>query len=241
MSPPRPSLIAHRGAPRLEHENTLAAVTAALAFAPDFVEIDVHASQDGAVVVHHDSDLRRSAGVDAHIEDLTLAELRALRLSFATARGERPATLEEIAVAARGVPLAVELKASTCGRNALLAEAVLARRSLLHPHSVWISFEDEIVARALRTLDPTRVGLIRNRDYGDDGWRDALVSRAGLTVLSKTIATAERVSALQAAGKRVWIYALDDDAEIAHGVRLHADGIITNEPDRAARLLRGGS
>lgn len=233
-----PWIIAHRGAPRRRHENTAAAVEAALAFAPDAVEIDVHSSNDGAVIVHHDSDLKRSAGIDLLLEDLPLAQLRALRLTFGAARAERPATLEDIAAIARGTPVVVELKASAHGRNLALTEAVLARRTLLHPASVLISFEADIVARALRTLDPTRVGLIRNREYGDDGWRECATSAAGLAVLSKSIATSAAVEALHASGKRVWIYALDTDAEIDHGRALGADGIITNEPDRAAERLR---
>lgn len=233
-----PTIIAHRGAPRLRHENTVAAVRAALPFAPDFVEIDVHATADGAVVVHHDADLRRSAGIDAFVEDLALERLRTLRLAFGTKSTEPVATLEDVAWSSRGVPLVVELKASCRGRDLDLADAVLARRPLLHPASVFISFEAAIVERALCTLDPGRVGLIRNREYGDNGWRDAVASAARLAVLSKTIATPERVAALHDAGKRVWIYALDDDAELERGLALRADGIITNEPDRAARLVR---
>ncbi|MBK6939819.1 MAG: hypothetical protein IPH13_06360 [Planctomycetes bacterium] len=233
-----PRIIAHRGAPRLRHENTAAAVETALAFAPDAVEIDVHLSKDGAVIVHHDSDLKRSAGIDAWVEDLTAADLRAVRLTFGSAHAERLATLEDVAGVARGVPLVVELKASARARNLALTDAVLVRRTLLHPASVFISFESDIVARTLRTIEPARVGLIRNREYGDDGWRDCVASEARLAVLSKSIATRAAVVALHAAGKRVWVYALDTDAEIDHGLELGVDGIITNEPDRAARCLR---
>lgn len=233
-----PCIIAHRGAPRLRHENTEAAVRAALAFAPDYVEIDVHLSRDGAVIVHHDADLKRSCGIDAVVEDETREFLRAQRLLFGSARSEPLAVLEDIARAARGVPLAIELKGSCRGHDEALTDAVLARRALLHRDSVLISFEAGIVARACAALPATHVGLIRNRDYGDDGWRDALRSTAGIAVLSKTIATESRVAALRDAGKQVWIYALDDDAEIAAGIACGASGIITNEPDRAAARLR---
>src|SRR5215218_8233942 len=58
-----PLRIAHRGMPRRERENTLASFAAALAAGADGIELDVHASVDGVVVVHHDSHLRGGVAI----------------------------------------------------------------------------------------------------------------------------------------------------------------------------------
>lgn len=86
----RPLVIAHRGASTVEQENSLAAFRAAERLGADGVELDVHATRDGALVVHHDEAL---AGV--HIPGATGAMVRALRLPG----GEPPPLLEEALLA----------------------------------------------------------------------------------------------------------------------------------------------
>ena len=72
-SPPR--VIAHRGFHRDHAENTLGAFQAALEVGADLLETDVHLSKDGHVIVAHDPDLRRVAGINASLSDFTAAEL----------------------------------------------------------------------------------------------------------------------------------------------------------------------
>lgn len=74
----RPLIIAHRGASAFAPENTLAAFKRAIADGAEGVEFDVRLSADGAAVVFHDADLRRTAGRAEKVSDLTLDELRAI-------------------------------------------------------------------------------------------------------------------------------------------------------------------
>ena len=53
----RPSVIAHRGASGYEYENSRAAFRRAVMLDADGVELDVHATRDGGIVVHHDPDV----------------------------------------------------------------------------------------------------------------------------------------------------------------------------------------
>lgn len=73
-------IIAHRGARGLELENSLASLQAALAFDVDAIEFDVHLTKDGQLVVMHDATTRRTATDNVRISDVTLDELRKLRL-----------------------------------------------------------------------------------------------------------------------------------------------------------------
>ncbi|MBA3258645.1 MAG: glycerophosphodiester phosphodiesterase, partial [Gemmatimonadales bacterium] len=54
---PRPSIIAHRGASGYEYENSRAAFRRAVMLDADGIELDVHATRDGAIVVHHDFEI----------------------------------------------------------------------------------------------------------------------------------------------------------------------------------------
>lgn len=80
---PLPRILAHRGLS--EHtnsiaENSLEAFKAALQAGATHIESDVHATKDEVAVLFHDDDLLRVAGVDKKIRDLTLADLRTIRL-----------------------------------------------------------------------------------------------------------------------------------------------------------------
>ncbi|MEO7092222.1 MAG: glycerophosphodiester phosphodiesterase family protein, partial [Polyangiales bacterium] len=108
-SPPitRPRVVAHRGASHDAPENTLAAFTRAWALGVECVELDVHLTRDGEVVVMHDANTKRTTGHDGPIADQTLAALKTLDAG----RGERIPTIGEvIATIPRGRTLFVEIK-----------------------------------------------------------------------------------------------------------------------------------
>jgi glycerophosphoryl diester phosphodiesterase len=71
-------IIAHRGASAEAPENTIEAFQLGLDQGADAIECDVHLSADGELVVIHDADLRRVAGIDKAINELALADLKAL-------------------------------------------------------------------------------------------------------------------------------------------------------------------
>lgn len=106
----------------LRPENSLAAFRAAVEKGYG-IELDVHRTRDGALVVHHDDSLKRLTGVDKQIARCTLKEVRACRLP----NGEPVPTFDEVLkVVAGRVPMIVEIKVED-GNHALLARAVYER------------------------------------------------------------------------------------------------------------------
>ncbi len=104
-------------------ENSLAAFRAAVD-AGYGCELDVHLMKDGNLAVIHDHSLKRTAGVDVRIEDLTLADLENYRLE---GTDEKIPTLPQVlALFAGKVPLIVELKEYKSNHQALTAGAVQA-------------------------------------------------------------------------------------------------------------------
>ncbi len=119
---PRPLCIAHRGASGHRLENTLEAFALAARLNADMWEIDVQLTADGVCVISHDDNLKKTAGVDVRIQDLSYAQLRTYRLH----NGEPvPSFREVVELAAHtGCGLYVELKAAGSGPKvvALLEE-----------------------------------------------------------------------------------------------------------------------
>src|SRR5688572_25175612 len=92
MLDPRPSIIAHRGASAHDTENSLAAYRRAIALGADGIELDVHATRDGHLVVHHDPAL---PGLGP-IAELEAALVRSHRLANGEPVPSLPQALEAI-------------------------------------------------------------------------------------------------------------------------------------------------
>lgn len=99
------AVIAHRAGAGVAPENTLAAIREAIRLKVDYVEIDVRATSDGALVIMHDSSVDRTTNGHGKVSELTLAEVRSLRVAnvFGPAfDGQKVPTLDEALAACRG-------------------------------------------------------------------------------------------------------------------------------------------
>ncbi|MFX0137862.1 MAG: glycerophosphodiester phosphodiesterase, partial [Candidatus Hodarchaeota archaeon] len=104
----RSLIIGHRGAYDSAPENTLKGFRKAIELGADYIEFDVHASQDEALVVIHDTDILRRMGHEGFIKNMTLAELKNLDLG----EGESIPELKEVINLAKGkINFLCELKA----------------------------------------------------------------------------------------------------------------------------------
>ncbi|MFD9814684.1 glycerophosphodiester phosphodiesterase [Streptomyces sp. NPDC059080] len=220
--------IGHRGMMGVEPENTLRSFVRAEREGLDVVELDLHLSKDGALVVMHDADVSRTTDGSGPIAEHTLAELRELDAG----RGERIPVFAEVVDAVRA-PLQAEIKDVAAARA--LAE-VLRARDLTGRVEV-ISFHDEALA-AIRTLVPgIRTALVASR-YGTDVVDRALAVGASMLSLNIRRLTLELVERAHAEGLRVvaWTVNTHDQLRLARGLGL--DGVVTDQPEirRAVRF-----
>jgi glycerophosphoryl diester phosphodiesterase len=133
--------------PRLARENTLPSFELAIDAGADGLELDVHATADGVVVVHHDE--RLSAG--PAIASLTLGELR----RHEAARGVPIPTLLELCELVRGrVTLFVEIKGAGIERAVLDVLANYEGDAAIH------SFDHALIARIARQEPSRRLGIL---------------------------------------------------------------------------------
>ncbi len=103
-----PLIIGHRGAYDEAPENTLKGFKKAIELGADYIEFDVHESQDGALVVIHNFDIIKRMGINRPIEQMTLKELQKLDIG----EGERIPELWEVLNLAKGkIKLLCEIKA----------------------------------------------------------------------------------------------------------------------------------
>jgi glycerophosphoryl diester phosphodiesterase len=229
---PRPEIIAHRGAPRARPENTLPSFLHALELGADALELDVHATADGVVVVHHDPVPRAATSAPAlagrRIERLTHAELR----TFAVADGTGIPTLAEVLAAAAGRAVVyVEIKGR--GIEAPVVECIARSRAECAVHSF-----DHRAVRRVRELAPALPTGILLDSYLVDPV--AALRAAGARDLWQQWEQIDEplVAAVRAAGGRVVAWTVngvpDAEALVAMGVA----GICSDLPGEMARALR---
>jgi glycerophosphoryl diester phosphodiesterase len=239
MRPPRPLVIAHRGASGHLPENTLPAYQLAIEQGADMIEIDLHRTRDAAVVIAHDEDLCGLGG-RGEICDASLAEVRALDAG----RGERVPLLAEVLDRfGAKIPFNLELKRGTRAEYADVeadALAAVEKRGLL-ARTLFSSFYDAVLAR-LRALSPAaRIALLLSPESAENPIERA--RRLGAEAINpwRGLVRRELVETAHQAGLAVYVFTVDEVAEMERLLALGVDGLFTNYPDRMRALLPRGS
>ncbi|OLE61007.1 MAG: hypothetical protein AUG10_03065 [Gemmatimonadetes bacterium 13_1_20CM_2_70_10] len=226
MTSPRPLVIAHRGASGYETENSLAAFRAAAPRGAHGVELDIHATTDGALIVHHDEVVS-----GRHITRSTGAEIRALRL----ANGEPVPTLDE-ALEAIALPLQVFVEVKSLPPRLDGALFAALERGPNKGRCAVHGFDHRIVSR----LGLGRPGLPRGVLLSSYQIRPlAVLEDTGATTLWEEhgMIDAALVDTVQSAGYRVFAWTVNEEDEMRRLVALGVDGICTNYPDVARRAV----
>jgi len=210
-------VIGHRGCPAHGPENTVRAIRRALPHV-DGIEVDARRCGSGEVVVVHDADLARLAGVDAAVADLTAAELSAVGVDGTDA--SIPTLREVIEVVPAGKLLNVELKeAGIAGDVAdLLADA---------DADLLVS---SFLPDALRELDGTGLPRALLFKYG---WRGRLDQAVALDCSAVhphfRLLDAGAVAAAHDRGLAVNAWTVTRPRDAAHLRGLGADGVVVDD------------
>jgi glycerophosphoryl diester phosphodiesterase len=217
----RPLIIAHRGASAVAHENSLAAFRAAVGLRVDGIELDVHDTADGALVVRHDPRLAGHA-----LPQMPLAAVRQHLLP----NGEPIPTLPEaLAAIGPGCPVYVELKALAPEHDAALFAALDAGPdpARYHVHA----FDHTLIRRLTGARGGLLAGLLASA-YPEDPL--AALEQAGATEWWQAASTVDAAltNRLHEEGCRLYAWTVDDPAQARALDALGVDGLCTNDPAR---------
>lgn len=221
--------IGHRGVMGVEPENTLRSFLRAEREGLDGIELDLHLSKDGALVVMHDAAVDRTTDGEGEIGDLSLGELRGLDAG----QGERVPVFEEVLDAVGPtLPIQAEIKDVAAAR--VLAK-VLRERELLDRVSV-LSFHDEALAEIRGLLPEVTTVLVAGRTSADFPERATAVG-AKLVSLELRKLSLEAVERCHQAGVEVMAWTVNTPRDLALARALGLVGAVTDVPEmkRAAR------
>ncbi|MBN1346334.1 MAG: hypothetical protein JXQ73_26840 [Phycisphaerae bacterium] len=236
-------IIGHRGASAYAPENTLASFKLAVQQKADMVEDDFYATKDGKMIAIHDSTLDRTTdackkwgGKKILVRSKTLAELQELDAGswkdpkFA---GERLPTNQAatLAILQGSVPL-LERKGGTPEQTLEDLKAIDA------VEKVVVQAFDWKYLRELHQLEPKIVlGALGGGEITNPKIR--VIKKTGASAIGwdhKDL-TEESIQRVHAAGLKAWAYTVDDEAEMKRLIAAGIDGIISNKPDVARKVV----
>jgi glycerophosphoryl diester phosphodiesterase len=235
---PRPIAFAHRGGAGHFPENSWRAFEHAVALGYAYLETDVRATSDGALVAFHDKTLQRLTGAEGAIADLTYREVAAVRIG-----GTDPIPLlEDLIGAWPGVRFNIDVKDSPAVRPL----AAVLRRTAAWERVCICSFSPRRLRATRRALQrpvcmatsPVGVGAVRFAVPPP-----VLASRfAGLSVgctqVPVCFASPQFVCRAHAAGLQVHAWTVNDRQMMNNLLDLGVDGIMTDETQLLRDVLR---
>jgi len=248
-----PLVFAHRGGCALGPENTLATFDAGLAVGADGLELDVHLSADGVLVVHHDETLNRTTSEAGPIARRTAAELGRIAANREWTRGvDQPAatdplymipTLRSVFARYPHVPIIVEMKVDSEAMGRALAREVQDADAVRRVCAAGFGLRSLRAARrALPQMASSasqaevRLALYRSwarwpvRHAPYDGFQVPELAGGTRVVSPRFIADAHRAS------RKVQVWTVDDEGDMRRLLTWGADALISNRPDAAVRV-----
>lgn len=233
----KPLVSAHRGDSVTAPENTLPAFESAIANMADYAELDVQQTKDGVIVVLHDSNLKRTTGVDKNIWEVTYEEIKALDAGSWFSKefaGVNIPTLDEVLKLCKGkISLNIELKPT--GHEVDFEKSVL---EVIYENG----FEEDCVVASMKysclekikeyapeitTIFVTAVayGSMTTMEYAD-----------GFSI-EASFATSGMVNKLHEEGKLVYAWTVNKEDSIQSMIDVGVDHIITDNPVLARELI----
>lgn len=225
---------AHRGDAEAAPENSLPSITSAIEKGFQSVELDVQLTRDGVAVLHHDYNLKRMAGVQERVSDLTYDELRLLTIGQDAEMTNIPIPMlsEALAEAKGRIKLLLDLKPYGPSEE-LVQEVVGLVKQFEMEEDVYIQSFDSYTLMHIRTLAPDiKIGQILYIALGNLSDLDVDFYTIEKVMLTKTL-----VDQAHADGREVWVWTVNSERNLKEVLKFQIDGIVTDYPLLAQSIV----
>jgi glycerophosphoryl diester phosphodiesterase len=253
-----PVNMAHRGASALAPENTIEAFRLALEAGAGGLELDVHMTRDGHIVVIHDATVDRTTSGTGAVSEMTIDELRGPDAGYNFSpdggptrpyrgRGSRVPTLEDVLHEFPGVAVNIDIKAGGSGIEAAVLEVIREANSL---DRVLVVSTSHATVKRFRRVSGGHVST------GASRWETGifyLLSRLHLEWLARPdydalqvppvhkgipLVTPRFIAAAHSRGVRVDAWTINQPDDMRHLLDLGVDVIMTDRPGTLAEVLQ---
>ncbi len=254
---PRPRIFAHRGASGTAPENTLPAFERAIEMGADILEMDVHATSDGHIVVIHDPVVDRVTNGTGRVSELTLEDLKKLDAGYRLSpdggetfpyrgKGVTIPTLRQVAEAFPNIPFNIEVKESELPNERSVFDLL---SQLNHMRLTLLAAENDAMMQRIRALEsgiPTNfcgsevLEFIQRMNLND--WYK-YASPGNALQIPETygdirLLTPVLLEAAHGFGIEVHIWTVNAVPDMRRMLEMGVDGIMTDHPERMLKVVR---
>lgn len=241
MDSQKPLIIAHRGSAGEAPENTMAAFKLALEQQCDAIELDVHISKDGEIIVCHDATLDRTTNGTGYLYEKTASEIKAFDAGSwfdEKYAGEQVPLLEEVFdLVPPQIMINIEIKYSY-EHNIESRLIELMRRKNRLSNVVVSSFDYKSLA-VLKELEPeVKIGLLYNANFIRHRDAAALMPVPVYSLHPNILRISkEDIADARNHGLHVYPYTINTEEDMKQALQTHVSGIITDYPAVLRSLL----
>ncbi|MFX1376642.1 MAG: glycerophosphodiester phosphodiesterase [Promethearchaeota archaeon] len=231
-------IIAHRGASNIAPENTLKAYKKAIELKADFIELDVHETKDGELVITHDENIHRITGKQGHIKDFSLKQLKSLDFG----EGEKIPTLQEVIELIRGnIYLNCEIKVENISQKVIelfkkyqIIDAVIVSSFL---HNELLKFQKIEPNLKLASLEPTQYEPKYSWDVKKKMIQFCITNNLFAINPFYHLVNQQFVDFAHNNHVKVFPWTVDSKPLIRRLIKLGVDGIITNDISNTKTII----
>ena len=226
-----PTVMAHRGLSADAPENTLYAFSDAISVGADFIELDVQQTRDGVLVVMHDSNLKRTTGVNKDIWDVDYADIQNLDAGSwfdpAYANAKIPTLEETLQFVDKRAKLNIEIKPTKHGTDTLEQDVAELITQYQYTDACYVTSFSYGSLKKVKEVNPEiRTGYLMSVAYG----QFYSLKYADAFSLNKVFVTSQVVNAAHQQGKQIFAWTVNSMSEVRSLCNLHVDSIITDDP-----------
>ena len=244
------NVISHRGSNRIAPQNTLPAFRKSIQYGVDGFETDVHLTSDGVPVIHHNYEIDKTSNGKGEIVNMTLESLKELEFGsyfHPSFRGTKMPTLEEFLTLCETANLKIlniEIK-PPLNKDYKVVPMVLdaVKAHGLFDELLISSFDPQVLTTVKDIDESCRTGILYcpNKLNGIKYFKHAVEIakdiRADALHPHKSYITEKYVAEAHNAGLEVNPWTLDTEREIRHAIKCGVDGVITDVPNVAQKVI----
>lgn len=221
--------IAHRGARGYEPENTLKAFQKALDLHTDGIELDVHLSSDGHIIVIHDETIDRTTNGKGFVNTLSLQELKEFRIEN---KLQIPTLPEVFDLVNQQCFINIELKGQgTADAVVALIELYVSEKNWNYNSFIVSSFEWDFLQRINNLNSEISIGVLTETDI-DSAITFAESIKAKAIHPDFNLLNKENAIQIKEKGFQIFPWTINEKEDIARIKTYNINGIISDFPDR---------
>lgn len=234
-------IFAHRGASGYAPENTMEAFKLAIQQGADGIELDVHLTKDGKVVVIHDDTIDRVSNGRGAVKDMTLRQLR--KYSFNNGMKEygdvKIPLLKDVLELVKPTNLVINIELKPSGKNnQKLVEKVLRQveKAGMEDRVIYSSFDHDAVRMIHEESQDAETAYLYGNGFKNG---DAYALNSGIPGVhpsANQMRSPHTMEQYKNSGLKIRVWTVNDEMDMQMFIKDDVEAIITNYPDKAVKI-----